>query len=532
MIVMKPSAVPDNSDFARATTGTYLGADGLIRTAGANVPRYVDGVMVMEAAATNLLLRSQQLDYTSSWTRAGGPAYIVNADTIVTAAPDGSSTADTVVMSASTTAGVFQTVTVAASTQYTVSWWAKRSTPGAVSHRIYDATNSADIVASTSYYASINATTWTRVSVTFTTPASCTSVRFYIVAGAAVGDAGAHIWGAQMEAGPVATSYIPTTTATAGRAADSYTAGYIASGGLVTWASGAYAINETGDGPLWVAATAYVVSDIVVRTTTHRVYLRLVAGTTATPPENDVVNWKDIGATQKYLAFDRATSSSSWTGGIYGLALSFFLGGATAISLIGMDGYTATVKITDGAGGAVLYSASKTFSDDRYNYAASGSALGLVDWHLFDLPSGYPNAVAHIVISTQPGYYGYATVREIYYGAGFEIGATQYGARVSITDYSRKETDAFGTVTLVRRPFSRRMSCDIEVPLAEFQKVFSLLADLRATVCQWVPEASGSFQPLMMQGWYRDFSIAVAYPTYLLCTLEVESLAVDTLIEG
>ena len=527
MIVMKPSAVPDNSDFARADTATYLGADGSIRTAGVNVPRYVDGLLVMEPAATNLLLYSSDIANMSAWSR---PSSTVASDLFDS--PDGAGTADGVFTTGSTSGGVYQAVSVTAGAAMVFSFWAKRAAATAAAYRIYNVTGATNIVAPTSYYASINAATWTRVSVAFTVPAGCTSVRVYLCSDISASGTGATVWGAQLETGSVATSYIPTTTAAAGRAADSYTAGYIASGGLVTWASGAYAINETGDGPLWVAATAYVVSDIVVRTTTHRVYLRLVAGTTATPPENDAVNWKDLGATQKYLAFDRATSSSSWTGGLYGLALSFFLGGATAISLIGMEGYTATVKITNGAGGAVLYSASKTFSDDRYNYTASGSALGLVDWHLFDLPSGYPNAVAHIVISTQPGYYEYATIREIYYGAGFEIGATRYGARVSITDYSRKETDAFGTITLVRRPFSRRMSCDIEVPLAEFQKVFSLLADLRATVCQWVPEASGSFQPLMMQGWYRDFSIAVAYPTYLLCTLEVESLAVDTLIEG
>ena len=41
----------------------------------------------------------------------------------------------------------------------------------------------------------------------------------------------------------------------------------------------------------WNAATAYVLDDIVLRTTTERLYQRLVAGTTATAPESDTVNW-------------------------------------------------------------------------------------------------------------------------------------------------------------------------------------------------------------------------------------------------
>lgn len=530
MIVMKPSAVPDNGNFARASAGTYLGTDGVLKTALTNAPRYVSGLLVMEGEATNLMLYSAQLDAAGYWFGTS----TVTPNTVN--APDGTLTADTVFIAGSSGGGRYQVFTVTPGASMVLSFWAKRSAATAAAYQIYNNTAGSNIVAPTSYYASINATTWTRVSVAFTVPAGCTALRAYVCTDNSASGTGAYIWGAQLETGSVATSYIPTTTATAGRAADSYTSGYTAcmdiDGAIIGISP--IIIAETDDAPLWSAPTAYVLNDLVVRTQTHRVYRRLVPGTTATAPEGDATNWAEQGATAKFRPFDGVTANESGLIGFVSLGLSLFLGGANALSLIGMRGKTATVKVTDGAGGAVLYSASKTFADDRYTYPAWPAASPqwqLADWHLFEIPSGYPNAVAHIVIQAGPTVADVATVREIYYGAGFDIGRTKRGARISIIDYSRKETDPFGTVTLVRRPFSRRMSCDIEVPLADFQKVFSLLADLRATVCQWVPETSGIYQPLMMQGWYRDFSIAVSYPTYLLCTLEVESLAVDTLLE-
>lgn len=58
---------------------------------------------------------------------------------------------------------------------------------------------------------------------------------------------------------------------------------------------------------LWNAGTAYDVGDVAIRTTTHRKYKRLIAGTTAESPETDPAdppNWLDIGATNRWAQFD------------------------------------------------------------------------------------------------------------------------------------------------------------------------------------------------------------------------------------
>lgn len=149
--------------------------------------------------ARNLLTATQAFD-SAAWQKSSAT---VTANTSV--APDGTTTADT--LQATSLSGVFQYVTVTPLTQYTFSWWAKRSADSAVAYRIYNDTTKTDIVASTSYYASINASTWVRMSVSFTPPAGCTAVRVYPCAYITGGAHGVIAWGAQLEVGAAATDY-------------------------------------------------------------------------------------------------------------------------------------------------------------------------------------------------------------------------------------------------------------------------------------------------------------------------------------
>lgn len=568
MIVIKPSATPDNGNFARASSGTYVGTDSLLKTAAVDAPRYVDGRILMEAAASNLLQFSEDLRNTAEaggtrpWVQFDDTGDAVLVAPVTTTKPDGAS--GSVSKLTANTTGVLQrqvsqTVSgIADSAVVTFSVFikavevprvalkvgTKASTYPGATFNLSTGGITSSVAGVLSSGATALAGGWWRcwvvanVSTGGTTPSALAQLKDATDAdyGGAVGD-GVYMWGAQLEVASAPTSYIPRLTATAAsRSADSYTAGYIAAMDIngVTIGLSPIVVDES-DAPLWVSGATYAINDLVVRTQTHRIYRRLTAGAGTTAPESDATNWVEVSATQKYRPWDGVADNQAALVGFYSLAVSMFLGGADSISLVGMRGVSATIKVTDGASGAVVYSASKTFADDRYGYPAwpdAGDSWQLVDWHLTGIPAGYPNAVAHVVILAGPTLTEYATLREVYYGGGFDVGETQGNARIGITDYSRKETDEFGRATFVRRAFSRRLSCEVRVPLADFQRVYSLLADLRATICQWIPEASGTYAPLMMQGWYRDFSIAVAYPTYLLCTLEIESLAVDSLVES
>lgn len=130
-----------------------------------------------------------------------------------------------------------QTKTVLAATEYTFHFWAKRGTAAKMQYSVFDNTHAAEITGTVDYYAQTNASTYSHIAVTFTTPAACTSILCDLNRD---NDAVGTWWGAwpQLETGAVATPFTPTSRA-AGRVQVPNVAPYQ----LITAAQGAVAMR-------------------------------------------------------------------------------------------------------------------------------------------------------------------------------------------------------------------------------------------------------------------------------------------------
>ena len=240
--------------FTRASTGTFMGSNGLIATAATDAPRFDHnpttgeslGLLVEEARA-NLLLRSEELDNNTAWQRNGATLPTVTANAGV--APNGTTTADLWTRSIATSNFISQATTKAASTiQYTYSIFVKQAVGNFCALRcqgIYP--NKVDVVFNISSGAIHTPATvaggtftgpsafitaypngWYRLTVTATSDTatfhecltSFSSNGVVIDGSDSVSNSAGFLWGAQLEAGASPTSYIPTTTATVTRAAD------------------------------------------------------------------------------------------------------------------------------------------------------------------------------------------------------------------------------------------------------------------------------------------------------------------------
>jgi hypothetical protein len=272
----------------------------------------------------------------------------------------------------------------------------------------------------------------------------------------------------------------------------------------------------------WNGATNYAKGALVISTATHRIYSSTIdANLNHDPTVAGQTQWTDMGPTNRWAMFDQVVGTV--TEGIGEIDVTFAPGIVDSLAILDTD--AASVMITITADGTQIYSETKSTSisggviDNYYDYffAPVGKLTALT---FTNLPIFSRAVISARIIGEDPQ--GAVGVGTLLAGRLVNIGSTEAGASAGINDFSKKTTDDFGNVSIVERAYSKTMECKSILPTDAVDGVQRSLAALRAKPALYIGE--DGFDVLTIYGFFKSFSIDLAYPNYSYVSWTIEGL--------
>lgn len=278
-------------------------------------------------------------------------------------------------------------------------------------------------------------------------------------------------------------------------------------------------VPET-DAPAYNPVTVYEVGVQVIEG--HAIYKSAAAGNVGNTPSASPTVWTRVGPTNRHKCLDNSSSTET----VQASTVSYRIKPGqviTALALLNVSGDVARVRVIDPIAGTVI-DETKTLK----------VAIKTSSWHAWFLRRQRPRAVRQVLMLDLPVLFGSDILIDITASGDVKLGVlllgfaepwgigVQYGARMGITDYSKKETDAYGDTQFVEAAYAKRASFDLVVPNTDIDALFDELADLRATPILII--GTRLYACTVIYGWVGEFEILIPYPTYSDCSLDVKGL--------
>ena len=272
----------------------------------------------------------------------------------------------------------------------------------------------------------------------------------------------------------------------------------------------------------WSGATTYALGARVIIVSTHKIYESLQASNLNKDPLTQPLWWVEVSPTNRWSCLDTSvtTQTKKATSIVYTLAPGEVVNALAALNLT--NATSIVISMTSVLGGGSVFS--KTISLAAVPLYPAwwawfyGTKIAPTHSVSVDLPS-YVDGIITVTISGGTS----LAVGVLMIGQQRAFGAgIQYGARVGIQDYSRKEKNDFGDTVLVERAFAKRANFDLILEKFETDQLQNFLAEIRATNALWI--GSDEYESTIVFGFYKSFDILISYPTRSDCSLEIEGL--------
>lgn len=260
--------------------------------------------------------------------------------------------------------------------------------------------------------------------------------------------------------------------------------------------------------PAFAAGVTYNAGDRVILDG-QAVYECLLAGMVGALPLSDA-EWVIVRPTNRWSMFDQLPSTSRQQSDV--LTITLAVPAVGDVMLLGVVAASVTVTLPDVTRTVTLASG----AEQSVYITGLGSAGGNLTITIQPVLTEISVGVSSLILS----------VAEILVGTVIDLGETQLGAGVGISDYSTRTIDEYGNASFVRRGYSGFLQAQFILDRDDADLVLDTITALRAVPCVWI--GSLHYQCAVIYGYYREASMEIR-ENHAACTMRIESLAVDTL---
>jgi hypothetical protein len=286
----------------------------------------------------------------------------------------------------------------------------------------------------------------------------------------------------------------------------------------------------TGDSPdpaAWSSVTTYTQGQRVYSASTHLIYEATSAASNTNKDPTLAANiafWITVGATNRWRMFDqKSTSQTTRVGTLqWTVTPGTFFNGLAVVNITNAD--TIDVVQTHPTEGTIftLHASLRSPPSSPDHYAYCFEPVELRSYYFIEDVPPYPTSSVQVTLTATNGT-NVVGCGAFLMGPTYPIGnGLQYGARVGIQDYSKKQTNSFGDLEIVEGAFSSKGSFQMWVDKADVDSVKKTLASVRALPCLW--RGSPLYDSTVVYGIAKDWEITIQYFDVSLLNLELEGI--------
>lgn len=281
-------------------------------------------------------------------------------------------------------------------------------------------------------------------------------------------------------------------------------------------------ISET-DYPVYAAGTfALGQRCLLIATNQHYVYESLVAGNTVAPDitQKQTTNWLRVSSTNKFKLFDQSITSQTQNVGLIEYTLTG-IGRFNTLYFGNLSAASVEITITDVSSTVIynqVFSLVSTISASswwNYFYETRNRAREL-------FVDGLPlnaNSTVNIKIRNTGDI---AKCGILLIGVNQFYGSSQYGAKFGIDDYSVKDKNIYGDISITERAYNKHINLTVWVEKSKVDALANRLADYRAKFVLY--RGAPGYSSLTAYGYFQNFEGVISYPTHSIFTIDIQGI--------